>query len=104
MKEQIQNFKTEIEFLREEIRSNREKNSLDKNIDFVNFDLKTPNASCIESQPLNSEIEMLCKANKIDFINNDNIDEGCLSRRKLHLNQKGTSCLAKNLKNYINSC
>ena len=58
----------------------------------------------LKVKSLNDEIEMFCKANHIDFLDNDNIDEGCLSKKKLHLNHKGTSRLAKNFKNYINSC
>ena len=35
-------------------------------------------------------------------IDNKNIDESCLGMKKLHLNRKGTSFLANNLKNFIN--
>ena len=52
---------------------------------------------------LNEELKVFCKNNCIDYINNDNIDLQCLSRKKLHLNQKGTSRLAKNFKAFIDT-
>ena len=52
---------------------------------------------------LNAELKKFCDENLIDFISHENIDETCLSFKKLHLNKKGNAFLAKNFLNYINS-
>ena len=44
---------------------------------------------------LNAELKKFCNENLIDFISHGNIDETCLSFKKLHLNKK--------FLNYINS-
>ena len=50
---------------------------------------------------LNMSIDRFCKDNGLNIINNSNIDKNCLSRKKLHLNEKGLSKLAVNLKVFI---
>ena len=42
-----------------------------------------------------------CKQNDIGFIDKGNIKESHLGMKKLHLNKKGNSFLAKNLPNYV---
>ena len=49
------------------------------------------------------ELKSLCDDNLIDFINNDNIDDSCLSKGKLHLCKKGNAYLANNFINYVKS-
>ena len=39
--------------------------------------------------------------NNTYVIDNKSIDESCLGMKRLHLNRKGTSFLANNLKNFI---
>lgn len=53
---------------------------------------------------LNDKLKSFCDENKIDYLNNDNIDESCLGKKFLHPNKKGKSYLAKNFINYIKSC
>lgn len=50
----------------------------------------------------NSRLKKFCVKNDIDFISNNNIDDSCLSTKKLHLNKKGNSYLANNFINYLN--
>jgi len=45
---------------------------------------------------LNQNINELCQIENIEVINNSNINTTHLSKRKLHLNQKGLSTLARN--------
>ena len=40
-------------------------------------------------------MENLCKGKGIKLINNDSIDDSCLSRSKLHLNKSGTALWVK---------
>ena len=40
---------------------------------------------------------------RITFIDNNNINESCLNREKLHLNRRGSSYLASNFKKFIES-
>ena len=51
---------------------------------------------------LNLKIEELCHKENISIIKNSNINNNHLSKRKLHLNQKGLSMLAKNFIEYLN--
>ena len=39
----------------------------------------------------------------MNYIENVNIQEGCLGVKNLHLNPKGNSCFAKNLLKYLNN-
>ena len=52
---------------------------------------------------MNDRIKKFTTKNKIDLVNHENIDESCLSQKKLHLNKKGNSYLANNLINYLNN-
>ena len=52
---------------------------------------------------LDKELMRFCDDNLIDFISNENIDETCLGKRKLHLNRKGDSYLAVNFIEYLQS-
>ena len=45
---------------------------------------------------LNDKIEMFCNDNLVKYLSNNNINESCLGRGKLHPNQKGKAMLAKN--------
>ena len=51
---------------------------------------------------LNSSLKAFCESNGIEMINNENMDESNLGKRKLHLNRKGNGMLAKNIINSIN--
>ena len=50
---------------------------------------------------MNERLKKFTGKNNIDFIENTNINDSCLSRSKLHLNKKGNSCFANNLINYL---
>ena len=49
----------------------------------------------------NNIIKEVCKRNKLEWIDNSNLDETCLGVKKLHLNRKGCSYLANNIKKFI---
>ena len=42
----------------------------------------------------NSRLSKFCWKNKIDIIENENVDENCLIFKKPHINKKGSSYLA----------
>ena len=42
------------------------------------------------------------RKNKIDIIDNKNLDDSCLNYKQLHLNMKGNSYLANNFLDYFN--
>ena len=48
---------------------------------------------------LNKKIQALCKSRNIRYLEHKEINDTCLSRKKLHLNQKGESTLAQSIKN-----
>ena len=50
---------------------------------------------------LNREIREFANTMKISVIDNSNLDVFCLSRKKLHLNEKGNAYLARNFLNFI---
>ena len=50
---------------------------------------------------VNAKLRNFCKQKNIGFIYNGNINESHLGMKKLHLNRKGNSALAKNLLNYL---
>ena len=50
---------------------------------------------------VNEELESRCLERNIGFIKNENIGAYHLNRSKLHLNNKGTAMLAKNMKKII---
>ena len=52
---------------------------------------------------VNNKIREFCEKNNVEVILNANVDENCLSARKLHLNQRGNSVLARNFLNFINN-
>jgi len=52
---------------------------------------------------LNEKIKPFCAANKLKLIDHKNIDRTCLSRKQLHLNQKGMKNFALNLKNFLHA-
>ena len=51
---------------------------------------------------LNRKISELCREERIEVINNSNLKDSHLSKRKLHLNQKGLSILANNVITFLN--
>ena len=50
---------------------------------------------------MNKKIKEFAKMKKIELIDNSNLDTTCLSRRMLHLNEKGNSYLANNFINFM---
>ena len=46
-------------------------------------------------------VEDVCIRNNLKWIDNSSLDETCLGAKKLHLNRKGCSYLANNLKKFI---
>ena len=52
---------------------------------------------------LNSKIREFCEKNNVKEISNANVDENRLSAKKLHLNQRGNSVLARNFLNFISN-
>ena len=53
-------------------------------------------------QEFNDRLEKFCTKNKIDLIENNNMDNTCVTYKRLHLNKKGNSYLANNFIDYIN--
>ena len=51
----------------------------------------------------NTKMKDFAEKNNILFLDNSNINENCLSAKKLHLNAKGKACLAKNFKDILNN-
>ena len=49
----------------------------------------------------NNVLKGICARNNLQYIDNSSIDESCLGIKKLHLNRKGKSYLANNLKHFI---
>ena len=52
---------------------------------------------------INEKIKRWCLGKGLTFIDNNNINESCLNRGKLHLNRRGSSYLANNFKKFIES-
>ena len=52
-------------------------------------------------ETLNIKLSKFCKKNKINIINNKNLDDSCLNYKQLHLNRKGNSYLANNFLDYL---
>lgn len=52
-------------------------------------------------QKANTTFENLGKELDVRVIDNHNIDQSCLSRKRLHLNRKGLAQLSKNMKGYL---
>ena len=53
-------------------------------------------------QEINRKITVLCIEEKVEIIDNSNLDDHCLGRGKLHLNRKGNAFLAKNFISILN--
>ena len=51
----------------------------------------------------NSRLSIICSKNKIDIIENENLDRSCLNFKKLHLKKKGNSYVANNFLDYLHS-
>ena len=49
------------------------------------------------------QLEQWCIGKGLTFIDNNNVNESCLNRGKLHLNRRGSSYLANNFKKFIES-
>ncbi len=47
-------------------------------------------------------IKVLCVEEKVNIVDNSNLDEYCLGRGKLHLNYKGNAALAQNFISLLN--
>ena len=56
-----------------------------------------------EIQSMNDKLQRFCTSKGLSFIDNNNIDKSCLNKGKLHLNRRGSSFLANNFKNFVNS-
>ena len=91
----IQNFKEIIKLIRTK--------SPNSNVAVSNVVIRADKKNMVEKvQELNKKIKELCEKENIDVINNSNLNDTHLSKRKLHLNQKGLSILAKNFISYLN--
>ena len=51
---------------------------------------------------INGRLKNYCAQNDLGYIDNSNIDASMLGKRKLHMNKKGSSFLAKNIINHMN--
>ena len=51
----------------------------------------------------NSRLSNFCSKNKIDIIENENLDGSCLSFKNLRLNKKGNSYLASSFLDFLHS-
>ena len=49
----------------------------------------------------NSKLSKFCSKNKIDIIENENVDGSCLSFKELNLNRKDNSYLANNFLDFL---
>ena len=49
----------------------------------------------------NSKLSKFCSKNKIDIIENENVDGSCLSFKELNLNRTGNSYLANNFLDFL---
>ena len=91
----IQNFKEIIKLIRTK--------SPNSNVAVSTVVIRADKKNMVEKvQELNKKIKELCEKENIDVINNSNLNDTHLSKRKLHLNQKGLSILAKNFISYLN--
>ena len=52
----------------------------------------------------NQRLKNYCKQKNIDFVDNSNIIEEHLGSKKLHLNKRGNSILAKNILKFLRDC
>ena len=92
----LANFKTMIENIRN--------NSPETVIALSNVVIRKDKAAKekkVSVTNLNKKIKELAKVKKIELIDNSNLDTSCLSRRMLHMNDKGNSYLANNFINFM---
>ena len=52
---------------------------------------------------INEKVQSLCTSKGLSLIDNNNIDESCLNRGKLHINKRGSSLLANKFKEFVRS-
>ena len=52
---------------------------------------------------INEKHKRWCIGKRLTFIDNNNINESCLNRGKLHLNRRGSSYLTNNFKKFTES-
>ena len=52
---------------------------------------------------INSNLKNYCQQNNLGFIENFNFDESFLGKQKLHLNKRGSSLLAQNIRDHMNA-
>ena len=52
----------------------------------------------------NQRLKSYCKQKNIDFVDNSNIIKEHLGSKKLHLNKRGNSILAKNILKFLRDC
>ena len=52
---------------------------------------------------INDKLQRFCNSKGLSFIDNNNIDRSYLNKGKLHLNRRGSSCLANNFKKFVRS-
>ena len=52
---------------------------------------------------IKEKLKRWCIGKGLTFIDNNNIDESCFNRGKLHLNRRGSSYLANHFKKFIES-
>ena len=55
-----------------------------------------------KTQELNCKIKAISVEDRLEFLNNDNIDDPCLEINGLHLNVRGKAVFAKNILSVIN--
>ena len=55
-----------------------------------------------KTQELNCKIKAISVEDRLEFLNNDNIDDPCLGIKGLHLNVRGKAVFAKNILSVIN--
>ena len=53
-------------------------------------------------QELNCKIKAISVEERLEFLNNDNIDDHCLGIKGLHLNVRGNAVFAKHILTVIN--
>ena len=54
-----------------------------------------------DTERINEKLKRWCIGKGFTFIDNNNINESCLNRGKLHLNRKGSSYLVNNFKKFV---
>ena len=53
---------------------------------------------------LNDELNKFCNERNLGVVQNGNVENSCLAKKKLHLNQKGLKRLALNFKSFLGKC